>query len=150
MLSLSLGIAASTAVFSLINTVFLRPLPWRDAARIVRMSLRQEGDEKLPTALYPAGRDTFEKWRRDTRLFTDVAAVSLAPAGLSLTGAGGAEHFDGSLVSSNYFTLLGAEPALGRTFLPEEDQPGRAGAAVLSNTVWRSRFNADPAIAGRL
>jgi predicted permease len=148
-LSLTLGIGACTAMFSVISTVFLRPLPWRDAGRIVRMSLRHEGDEKFSAGLFPAGRDTFEAWRRNTKLFTDVASVSLAPAGLSLTGLGDAEHHDGSLVSSNFFALLGATPALGRTFFDEEDQPGRASVAVLSDAFWRRRFGANPDTIGR-
>jgi predicted permease len=148
-LSLTLGIGASTIMFSVISTVFLRPLPWRDAGRIVRMSPRTEGDEKFASVLFPADRDTFETWRHNTRLFTEVASVSLAPAGLSLTGLGDAEHHDGSLVSSNFFSLLGAVPALGRTFFDQEDQTGHANVAVLSDAFWRRRFGADPRTIGR-
>jgi putative ABC transport system permease protein len=142
-LSLTLGIGACTAVFSVISTVFLRPLPWRDAGRIVRMSLR---NEKLSA---PSDRETFDTWRRNTKLFSEVAAVNLNPAGLSLTGLGDAEHHEGSLVSSNFFALLGAAPALGRTFFNEEDQTGRANVAVLSDAFWRRRFHADPRTVGR-
>lgn len=144
-LSLTLGIGACTAVFSVISTVFLRPLPWQDAGRIVRMSQR---DDKL-SASFPSDRETFETWRHHTKLFSEVAAVNRNPAGLSLTGLGGAEHLEGSLVSSNFFALLGAAPAIGRTFFAEEDQTGRANVAVLSDAFWRRRFQADPRTVGR-
>jgi predicted permease len=148
-LSLTLGIGASTAVFSAINAVFLRPLPWPDASRIVRMSLRHEGDEKASALLFPVDRETFDTWRRNTKLFTEIASVSLGPAGLSLRGQGGAEYYEGALVSSNFFTLLGVAPTLGRTFSGEEDQPGHANVAILSDAFWRRRFDAELGTVGR-
>ena len=148
-LSLALGIGANTVMFSVVRTVFMKPLPWKDSERIIRMSLREEGDTNWHSKFIPLDRAGFEAWRRNSTLYSHVAGVNLNSIGLSLTGSGAAEHFDGHAVSSNFFELLGTAPVIGRTFLQEEDQPGRAHVAVLSYAVWKGRFGGDPAIVGR-
>ena len=148
-LSLVLGIGANTVMFSVVRTVFVKPLPWKDSERIVRMSLREEGDANWQNKFIPLDRAGFEAWRKGSTLYAHVAGFNGNSIGLSLTGSGTAEHFNGQAVSSNFFELLGIAPVIGRTFLQEEDQPGRANVAVLSYAAWNGHFGGDSATVGR-
>jgi putative ABC transport system permease protein len=135
-LTLALGIGTNTAVFSAVNGVLIRPLPYRDAGSLVvvwpEMVTNVRGMEWIA---------------QNTRSFDLVAGSS--PASFALTGDGPAEQVKASWVTPAYFDVLGVEPVLGRTFSADEDEPGRSRLAVLSNGLWRERYAADPAVIGR-
>ncbi|MDQ3803874.1 MAG: ABC transporter permease [Acidobacteriota bacterium] len=143
-IALALGIGANSAIFSVVNAVLLRPLPYRDPDRLVMVW------EENTKAGYP--RDTpaaanYIDWRDQNQVFEGMAAI--ADVSFNLTGAGEPERLDGRRVSASLFPLLGVEPHLGRAFLPEEDQPGANRVAVLSHGLWQRRFGADANIAGK-
>ncbi|HWS54894.1 MAG TPA: ABC transporter permease [Pyrinomonadaceae bacterium] len=141
--ALALGIGANSAIFSVVNAVLLRPLPYKDPGRLVMVW------EDNTSKGYP--RDTpapanFVDWRDQSQVFEGVAA--LAHESFNLTGAGEPERLDGRRVSAGLFPMLGVEPQLGRAFTPEEDQPGGARAVVLSHGLWQRRFGSDPKVIG--
>ncbi|HYG10021.1 MAG TPA: ABC transporter permease [Pyrinomonadaceae bacterium] len=143
-IALALGIGANSAIFSVVNTVLLRPLPYQDPERLVMV---WEDDTK---GGYP--RDTpsaanYADWRDQNQVFEGMAAM--ANMSFNLTGTGEPERLDGRRVSANLFPLLGVEPQLGRAFLPEEDQPGGNRVVVLSHGLWQRRFGSDANIKGK-
>jgi hypothetical protein len=149
LLSITLGIAANTTVFSLIDAMWLRTLPVRDPEQLVRVYAWG-----LPKGSHRPGIDSFS-WplydavRRRSTVLTDlVAHYSTAPFQVSAGGETG--EVQGAVVSANYFPALGVQPALGRFFLPEEDQVrGRDAVAVISMGLWQRRFGGDPTVVGR-
>src|SRR5271165_553223 len=145
MLTLALGIGANTAIFSLLHAVLLRPLPYRDAARLVWAS---QYAPRLDATLVPAG--TFLSWRDQNRSFEGMAAYDdhLCDGNLT-TGAEPVRLDRCAEVSANFFSLLGIQPALGRSFSPLEDTPGAHGVMILSDGFWRRRFGADPNVLGK-
>jgi putative ABC transport system permease protein len=145
LLTLALGIGANAAIFSVVNAVVLRPLPFRDANRIVVIwgNLRRPGVEEIPGS---AGE--YVDYRDRNRSFDVVAAYDTL--GFNLTGGGDPERVEGAVVSTTFFSLLGVAPEVGRTFATDQDQPGRADVAVISHRLWTRRFSGDPAIAGRI
>jgi predicted permease len=142
-LTLALGIGAVTAIFSVVNGVLLQPLPYRDADALVLV--RGSWNTQAKAALSLA-----EYWdlRERQRSFERVAAF--ADGSSSLTGRGTAERLRTGYTSAEMFPLLGVSAALGRTFGPEDDLPGRPPVVVLSDGLWRRRFGADPAVVGRV
>jgi putative ABC transport system permease protein len=141
-LTLALGIGANTAVFSVINAVLLRPLPFPDADRLVDVRSWDRREGGFATDLsYP----TFFDFRRDNTVFEHL--VSYRDGGFALTGGGQPLQVPGLIVSWDLFPVLGIQPALGRGFLPEEEARG-SHVAILSHALWTSRFGADPAIVG--
>lgn len=143
-IALALGIGANTAIFSVVNTVLLRPLPYKDPERLVMVW------EDATKQGYP--RDTpatgnFVDWRDQNQVFEGMAAIS--DDSFNLTGAGEPERLEGRRVSANLFSLLGVEPQLGRVFTPTEDQPGSQRVVLLSYPLWQRRFGGDPNIVGR-
>jgi putative ABC transport system permease protein len=144
-LTLALGIGANTAIFSVVNAVLLRPLPFTEPDRLVSIA---ETHPELPRAEVAA--PDFEDWRRQARVFRDMAAWSIKDWGkTALTEAGEPEQLQSTCVTQNLFPLLGVSPALGRNFLPEENQPGRDRVAIVSYGLWRRRFASDPNLVGR-
>jgi predicted permease len=146
-LTLALGIAAHTTVFSWIDTVLVHPLPGvREAERLVVFEIQTPGwNQGTLNASY----NDYRFVRGNLKLVSGIAAHTMAPF---LVGDGeGAHRVWGELVSGNYFSVLGVEPLLGRVFLPQEtgDAPGAFPVAVISERLWRSRFDADPAAVGR-
>lgn len=149
LLSIALGVAANTTVFSLVDAMWFRTLPVRDAGQLVRVYVwglpkgaRRPGVDSFSWPLYDAIR------RRSTILQDLVAHYSSAP--LQVTAAGETGEVQGAVVSANYFPMLGIRPALGRFFLPEEDQVrGRDAVAVISTAFWQRRFGGDPSAVGR-
>ena len=144
-LALALGMGANTAIFSVVNAVLLRPLPYRDAERLATLyetDARQE-------SFFPAAPANFLAWKAGARSFEDLAALSNKGWSVNLTGAGEPERLQGFQVTANFFPLLGAQAAHGRTFLPEEDRPGGPQVVVLGHGFWQRRFAADPAVVGR-
>jgi putative ABC transport system permease protein len=138
-LTLALGIGANTAVFSVADAVFLRPLPFAEPERLAAVWLHGP-DHSVSQA-------SFVELREASRSLADVAAYSAW--GFTLTGSGEPEMLKGARVSANLFHLLGARPALGRMFLPEDGEPGRGKVALLGNGLWHRRFGADPKVLGR-
>jgi putative ABC transport system permease protein len=142
-LTLSLGIGANTAIFSLTNAIVLRPFDFPDLDRLVMVSgtTPQQGSEFY--GMTPAD---YADLRRQQTAFVDLAAFQQSNA--TLTGVGEPERVQNVKVAAGFFRLLGGEAALGRVFLPEEEQAGRDQVAALSYGLWRQRFGADPKIVG--
>ena len=138
-ISLAVGIGGNAAMFSVVNGVLLRPLPYPNANRLV-----------TPTGQYPKG--AFEALKARSRTM-EIAAYTYSSdpqfCRFNLTGQGEAMRLLGSSVSSNLFSTLGTEAELGRTFEAGEDQPGRERVVILSHALWRTKFGADPRIIGR-
>jgi putative ABC transport system permease protein len=144
-LTLALGIGANTATFSLLHAVLLRPLPYRDPGRLVWAS---QYAPRLDATLVPAG--TFLAWRTQNRSFEDMAAYDdhLCDGNLT-TGAEPVRLDRCAEVSANFFSLLGVQPTLGRSFSSQEDAPGARGVMILSDGFWRRRFGANPNVLGK-
>ncbi len=142
--ALALGIGANTAIFSVINTVLLKPLPFPDPERIVLLM------NSSPQGSGPAASVTkYNVWRRQTNVLEDVSAYDTGGPGLNVGGGDRPEQLKGIHVSYEFFHLFGARTVLGRTFTPEEDRPRGGKLAVLSHGVWQRRFGSDPAVAGK-
>ena len=144
LLTLALGIGVNTAIFSVVDSVLLRPLPMKDPDRVV--GVWEHGLRGGPDRNEMAPANYFDL-REQNQVFEGIG--SFGDLSMNLTGEGEPERLDGQLVSANVFAVLGVKPALGRTFSPEEDQPGQNRVVVLSDALWRRRFNRDPAILGR-
>ncbi len=144
---LALGIGANTAIFSIVNAVLLRPLPFEQPDRLVRLFHvpPQDAFPGMPTfSVSPAN---FYDWKRSARLFDDMAIYRFRP--FVLTGGPGAREVVAGAVGAGFFELVGSQPALGRVLLPEEDAPGRGKAVVLSDGFWKTHFGAAPDVVGR-
>ena len=142
-LTLAIGIGANTAVFSVVETVLLRPLPYAETERLVSLwEVNDDRQSRLSVA--PAN---LVDYRRATRTFDDLAGF--ASVSMTLTKSGTPEQLFGEAVTWNLFSLLRVSPSIGRSFLPEEDRPGAARVVILTDNLWRSRFLADPSILGK-
>jgi predicted permease len=145
-LTLTLGIGANTAIFSMVNSVLLRPLAYREARQLYLVrEIIPELSQTYPTL--PANLPNFRVWQRECHSFAQVAIVT--SSGATLTGYGESEDIYGGLASANLFDVLGIVPQLGRTFLPQEDTPGKDHVVMLTNAFWRDRFQGDPKMVGR-
>jgi predicted permease len=144
-LSLAIGIGATTAIVSLGDALLLRPPPGiGDPDRLVLVGRTQDG-EGFDNFSYP----TFRDYRDGATTFAGLAAVQLEPRSLSLVGPDGAEAVQGATVSGNFFDVLRARPSIGRFFLPEEDSvPGASPVVVLAHDFWGERFGGDSAVVG--
>ena len=140
-LTLAAGIGANTTIFSVVDAVLLKPLPYLDPGRLVMLWERRSSGE-LEKATGP----DFLDWRRQNRVFERMAVWPGWPTveTFNLVSPDGAEKVTGAYVSSDLFPLLGVKPLLGRTFLPEEDTWQGRRVAVISHELWQSRFGADP------
>jgi putative ABC transport system permease protein len=144
-LTLALGIGANTAIFSVVDAVILRPLPYPEPTRLVELwgNVKRAKVERRG-ASFPDYLD----WRAQSHSIEAMAAFDSGT--MTLTGIDEPERIHAEVVSQPYFDLLGMRPALGRTFLPEEDEvPQRNAVIILSHGLWKRRFGADPAIVGR-
>ncbi len=144
-LALTLGIGANTAIFSVVNSLLLRPLPYDDPGQLVQV---WETNVKRGASDIPASFPNFADWRDQNQVFEQAAAY--ADWNFNLTGVGEPERISSAVVSPTFFTLLGIKPILGRVFLPEEDQPGLDQVVVIGQRLWRRRFSSDPNIIGRV
>ncbi len=144
-LCLALGIGANLMIFRLVNAVLLKPVSGvKDPARIVALGRTHAGNG-FGTSSY----QSYLAYRDRNQVFAGVAAY--LPAGFRLGGDDGAERIRGAIVTSNYFSVLGLEAALGRLFSPAEDQPqATVPVAIISHAMWQRRFGADPAIVGQI
>jgi putative ABC transport system permease protein len=144
-MALALGIGANTAIFSLVNGVLLRPLPFPDAERIVYFEGRNPSSGITDSNISYLD---FTDWSRQTDLFASTAAFWTGNANLGADGAE-PERVPRAGVTTGFFSVLGVQPSLGRTFVPEDDKPGAFTAAIISHGLWKRRFGSDPAIIGK-
>jgi predicted permease len=146
-LTLAIGIGASAAVFSLVNAILLKPLPYPDSSRIVLPELISPPGVMLGSEYFPWGEQQFRMMTRDAHPFQAVSAFENDT--FNLTGAGEPASLDGFRASQEFFPSLGVAPSLGRAFTAEEDQPGHEFEVILSDRLWRERFAGDRNILGR-
>jgi putative ABC transport system permease protein len=142
-IALAVGIGANTALFSVVNGVLLRPLPYRDPSRLVVVSLLNQKTQET----FPLCDADFLDWRAQNQAFTDVSAFS--GNRFNLTGAGVPEQVMGDVVTAEFFSTLSVKPALGRTLLPDEDRPGSPRVVVLSYNFWQRRYGSNPGVIGQ-
>jgi putative ABC transport system permease protein len=143
-LTLAIGIAANTAIFGLANAAFFRPLPYPNAERLAFLwQNNQRTGETAGLVSYP----NYADWRSESHSFADMAFFMSGKSILS--GAGDPERTPGALVSPNFFSVLGVNPAIGRSFSPEEETPGHANVSVISYHLWRTKLSGDPHVLGR-
>ena len=140
--TLALGIGANTAVFSVVESVVLAPLPYPDSDRLVMVSESRPNVKQLAIT-YP----DFQDWQRNAGSFEQMAAFNWRD--YDLTSPGTTEHLKGLEVSSGFFATLGVKPILGRDFSPSEDRPHAAPAAIISDRLWRDRFASSPQALGK-
>ena len=146
LVTLALGIGANTAIFSVVNALLLRPLPYRQPERLVMVwqDMRANGG---PAAEWTGASEHFD-WKAETAVFDGLTSLR----GWSASLAGGAlpEAFLGEQTTHEYFDVLGVRPALGRTFRDSDDVPGAHRVVILSHSIWARRFGGDPSVIGRL
>jgi putative ABC transport system permease protein len=143
-IALALGIGANTAIFSVVNTILLRPLPYKDPEQLVMVwedATKQGYPRDTPAAA------NFVDWRDQNQVFEGMAAIY--DTSFNLTGSGDPERLEGRSVSANMFSLLGVEPQIGRVFTAAEDQPGAQRVVLLSYALWQRRFGGDQKIVGQ-
>src|SRR5215510_3165799 len=144
LLTLALGIGVNSAIFSAVDSLLLRPLPLKDPTRLVSVWEQTLRDGIQQNQAAPAN---FFDLQTQNQVFEQIGAYG--PDDVNLTGDGEPERLDGQVVTANVFSLLGVGASLGRTFAPDEDQPGQEHVVVLSDALWRRRFNSDPSIINR-
>jgi putative ABC transport system permease protein len=144
-LVLALGIGATTANFSVVNSVLLRPLPYPESERLLVLWGYKDSDRGHTVVTYP----DLEDWRAQTQTLEYIAAFN--PSGALLRGEGGGEPepLSGAVVSADLFPMLGVRPVVGRAFTREEDRAGAPPVVIIGHDLWRRRFNSDPSIVGR-
>jgi len=141
--ALALGIGANTAIFSVINVVLLKPLPYPEPGRLMQLG-----------RLFPNGVGNsssvpkFNTWKKND-VFEAITAYDFAGPGMNIGGRDRPEQVKGIHISAEYFRVFGATPAIGRTFTSQEDLPGGPKVAIISYTLWKDRFAADPGLVGR-
>ena len=142
-LTLALGIGANTAIFSVAYGVLLKPLPYASPDQLVSVAgFVPQLRARIPSM--PMRAADFDAYRRSNSVFSGISA--LRSRDFNLTGVGEPEKLYGARVSANFFSMLGVQPESGRTFFPEEDEPGRDHVVVISHDLWARRFGADPGV----
>ena len=142
-LTLALGIGANTAIFSIINAVLLRPLPYPDADRIMVLNESAGPGQDFAVAL-----PDYLDWRNDNTVFEHLAATHKESRNLSGIPGRDPERISGAAVTRNFFNVVGLSPEIGRTFSEDEDKAGAPPVVVISDRLWRRAFNADPSVLG--
>ena len=141
LLTLAIGVGGNVAIFSFVYGVLLQPLPYAEPERIVRLHESEEGSRAGISTL------TYLDWKAENQVFARMAAHVNIPA--TLTGTAEPIQLRTNQVSADFFEVFGIRAALGRTFLPDDDQPGRPLVAVISDSLWRTQFRSDPNTLGR-
>jgi putative ABC transport system permease protein len=143
--TLALGIGANTAIFSVVNSILLQPLPYSHPDRLVRLLLKfrngTSGAASVPK---------FMAWKENTQTFQYMCAYNFSGPGLNISGGSMPEQVKGIHVSADFFPVFDATPEIGRVFSPDEDRPGGPGLAVMSHGLWVRRFGRDPNAIGRV
>jgi len=143
-LTVALGIGANTAIFSVVNAVMLRPLPYQQPNRLVWVA---ERNDKLNLPTFAASVLNYLSWKEQQTTFSQLGAVGFA--NFNLTGQGEPEQFTGGTLTPSLFPVLGIHPVLGRAFTEGEDRSGSARVAMIGEGLWKRRFGGDPSIVGR-
>jgi putative ABC transport system permease protein len=145
LIALALGIGANTAIFSLVNAVILRPLPYPESEQLVWVygNIRNGGNRASVSPL------DFTDYRNQNKTFEQFAATSTVPLPITLTGSGEPERLQTSAVTGNFFQAFGVSPVLGRGFSLDNEEPGQEQVTVLSYALWQKRFGGDPAIVNK-
>ena len=144
-LVLGLGIGANTTVFSIVETVLLRPLPFHDPQNIERIRRRIDtGRTSYSFDMYD-----YTRLRAHQQVFSSVAILDVGAGGYNLETGGGAEQIAGIKVSAEFFSVMGVNPILGRAFVKGDDIPGSPHVVTISQGLWKRRFANDPSIVGR-
>src|SRR5205085_7781466 len=143
-IALALGIGAPTALFTVVRSVLLRPLPFKEPQRLVRL-YEHSADDKFPYNVVSGG--VFAEWKRQNHGFSDLAILKTERE-YNLSGSGGQlpERVAAGMCSWNLFPMLGVAPALGRNFTAADDQPSSNATVILSWGLWKRRFGSDPAL----
>lgn len=145
-ITLALGIGANTTIFSMINSLLLKPLPFPDSDRLV---LVLEAQANVPQNWNIVSAPNYQDWQRQNDVFAGMAIFDSAGKGYNLSGGAEPERVSGVRVSAGFFDVLGVKPHLGRTFSPEEETAGKHQVVVISDGLWQSRFNSDPNVIGK-
>src|SRR5881227_2082365 len=143
-LTLALGIGANTAIFSIVNAVLLRPLPYPDADRIMVLN-----ESSGPGQDYSVALPDYFDWQKDNTVFEHLAATHKESRNLSGLPWRDSEHISCALVTRNFFNIIGLPPQMGRTFSEEEDKVGAPPVVVISDHLWQHAFNRDREVIGR-
>lgn len=145
LLTLALGIGVNSAIFSVVNAIVLRPLPYPNSEQLMVVwgNLHKAGLEEIEISALE-----FRDFQQQCQAFDHIAAY--ATQGLNLTGVDQPERLRGAAISANLFSTLGLQPALGRNFFPEEDQYGNDARVILSHSLWQRRFAGDPAVINKM
>src|SRR5215510_8870531 len=147
MLSLALGIGANTAIFSVVNVLLLRPLPYPDSSRIVDVWHTPPQESFPGLDRFSVSPANYLDWKSQNKAFEQMAIYQYA--GFSLSAVGDPMNVTGAAVSSDFFSVLRSNVSLGRSFLPDEEQPGRGQVAVISHGLWQRAFGANPNLIGQ-
>ena len=143
-LTLAIGIGANAAIFSVINTILLRPLPFEDPSRLI-VIWDTDANRNITHGTVSAAE--FLDWQDMNHVFKTICG--LRPSNVTLTGNGGPEQTFAVQISGNFFRMLGVKPALGRDFLPEEETRGHEQVVMLSYALWQRRYGGDSQIVGK-
>jgi putative ABC transport system permease protein len=143
-LTVMLAIAADTTIFSIVNAVLLRPLPFQEPDRLVQIA---EKNDRLNLATFSSSVLNFLDWREQSQSFAEMAAIGFSS--YTLTGAGEPEQFSGNRISPALLRVLGLPPVAGRAFTENEEQPGAAPVAMIGEGLWKRRFGSDRSLMGR-
>lgn len=142
-LTLGLGIGVNNTIFTFVNAVLLRGLPYAEPHRIMHV-LSRNAEGNTTQVSYP----DFEDWRDQQRTFAEMAVMQQTTMNVSDADRA-PERTNGTFISANGFTMLGQQPLLGRNFLPGEDKPGAEGVAIIGFGLWHTRYGGDPSVLGR-
>ena len=143
-LTIAIGIGATTAIFSVVNAVLLRPLPFEDPSRLMQVA---EKNDKLHLPAFAASALNYLSWRDATRTLDRIGAIQFGT--YTLTGKGEAESYNGFAITPSLLPLLGLRPVVGRSFSDTDDRLGAAPVALISEALWRRRFGGDPSAVGQ-
>jgi putative ABC transport system permease protein len=147
-ITLALGIGANTAIFSIVNSVLLRPLPYSEPHRLMLIERAPLFISNPASRALPPASEWLDWWEQAPS-FERIAACGGFSEGVNLTGAGEPERIEATEVTVNFFDAMGVRPVRGRAFLPEEQGPGKTNVAVISHGLWQKRFGADDAALGQ-
>jgi putative ABC transport system permease protein len=143
-LTVAIGIGGTTTIFSVVNAVLLRPLPFQEPARLMQVA---EKNDTLRLPAFGASALNYLSWKEQTHTFEHLGAVQFST--FTLSGPGDPETYTGFAISPSLMPLLGVRPMIGRTFVDGDDKPGAAPVALISEVLWKRRFGGDPAVVGR-
>jgi putative ABC transport system permease protein len=143
-LTLTIGIGATAAIFSVVHAVLLRPLPFAEPDRLMQIA---EKNDALNLPAFSASALNYLSWKEQTQTFAELGAIKFGT--FTLSGQGDPETYTGNAITPSVMPLLGLQPTAGRTFVDGDDKPGAPPVALISESLWRRRFGGDPAVLGR-